>query len=41
MLFLTVRRSWPGFIHLRIPEHFATARKFVPAPFACAPEFSY
>lgn len=34
---LTIRHSWPGFIHLRIPEHFATARKFVPAPFAALP----
>jgi hypothetical protein len=31
------RHSWPGFIHLRIPEHFSTARKFAPAPFAALP----
>src|ERR1700730_5598691 len=33
---LTIRHSWPGFIHLRIPEHFATARKFGPRSIRCA-----
>ena len=29
-----------GFIHLRIPEYFATARKFRARSIRCAPEFS-